>query len=143
MNNNDEQKPDNVTSLPGVSAEPIKLGSTKVERPKIIQADAQGNIKADPTIGVNPAQSDEDLVLQPWPDGSLLKHGPTSNGYAIVDGNKTALAVARNVYVADLICKSVDIFVKLSRIKEEEAKKAAATQPPTNGTDVGAAEPNP
>lgn len=75
-----------------------------------------------------------DIILKPFPDGSLLKHGPNNsekaapNSRQIFDGSGQVFALAKNLFIADLLCKGAHLFfvevgreVAAAKLKEQAA----------------------
>lgn len=95
----------------------------------IIEADAQGNVKPEPMP--------EEDVLTPFPDGKIFAHCDAlkKNGSrVIVDGSGKPFAIAKNSFIADIICKGAHMFfmefakhIEKAKLAEAAASKAIIT----------------
>lgn len=98
------------------------------EQSRVIQADATGVIRRDPT------QEPKNVQFVPFPDGAIFKFQPNKarpGTFVINDGAGTPYAVALHAEIAELICKSVTIF--FYQEQERARQKAAAAQEMTEG----------
>lgn len=130
MNNTPDQPPITVfdpKNPPAAPGQPLILGGPKSEPSAIIQADASGRITKDPTT----APPQENIVLQPFPDGTLFRFGPSGKpdgSCVLVDANNQAVALVRSPFLADFLCRAAHLF--FVHLKEMQTTPAADTNLP-------------
>jgi len=136
MNNTPNQRPITVfdpNNPPAAPGAPLVLGSPQTEAASaIIQANAAGRITVDPTI----APKQEQIVLQPFPDGSLFRFGPSgkSDGSAVlVDANNQAVALVKSAFLADFLCRGAHLF--FVQLKEMQTQVPKQTEPASTPAD--------
>lgn len=86
--------------------------------PRIIQADAAGNIVSDPTVTPQP----DSVKIVPWPDDSLFRaaENPERPGtWLLVDGSRNIFGVVRDGMTAEIICRATHYFNRA--VKEHKA----------------------
>jgi hypothetical protein len=68
-------------------------------------------------------------VLEPFPDGALLRYSPNPakpGTFVLHDKRGTSVALARNEFIADILCKGAWMF--FSAVKEQQQAAAAAAE---------------
>jgi len=81
-----------------------------------------------------------ELVLQPFPDGVLLKATPNkakaeTGTWLICDANGLNVALAIDENIADIICKGVHMFYESAQAHIKEAEAAALAKNPPVGAE--------
>jgi len=138
MNNTPNQAPLTVfdpKNPPPPPGAPLILGSPKVEASPIIQADASGRI-------IKEAQPEQpQIVLQPFPDGSLFRFGPSGKpdgSCVLVDANNQAVALVRNAFLADFLCRAAHLFFTALKEQQTQVPKQNENAPAPADTNLPA-----
>lgn len=70
------------------------------------------------------------MVLQPFPDGTLFRFGPSGKAdgsCVLVDANNQAVALVRNLFLADFFCRAAHLF--MVHLKEMQTTKPNENAP--------------
>lgn len=104
---------------------PLMLNQPAAAPSKIIQADASGRITKEPV-------KEENFTLQPFPDGSLFRYGPSGKldgSCVLMDAKGQPVALVKNEFLADFLCRGAFLF--FSHLKQMETQPVDKNEKPS------------
>lgn len=103
---------------------------------KIIQADATGRIKHDPTAAAE-APVHQNYTVKPFPDGHVFKYttNPAQRGtFVMFDCEQRPVAVVEHPAVANLLCNAARMLFEVA-VAEQQRIEAEAKADETRKTE--------